>query len=233
MGEIMKIGSLAAALTASLCLASTAQADGMANGWHGFYVGAHGSYLDTDTDYINPATPEQSFSGAMLGIQAGFNIDIGPRWIFGVEGDISWGNLDEFIRDGNFLTQDGNIDTSGTLRARLGYLVSPEVLLFATGGLAWNTLEQGITCPAGAGFGICAVTGAFDSRSSESFVGWVAGAGIEFQIAPKWSLKAEAMAGDYGSTDYTGTIPVFGTSTTSVEQNLNMLVQFGVNYHFN
>lgn len=233
MGEIMKIGSLAAALTASLCLASTAQADGMANGWHGFYVGAHGSYLDTDTDYINPATPEQSFSGAMLGIQAGFNIDIGPRWIFGVEGDISWGNLDEFIRDGNFLTQDGNIDTSGTLRARLGYLVSPEVLLFATGGLAWNTLEQGITCPAGAGFGICAVTGAFDSRSSESFVGWVAGAGIEFQIAPKWSLKAEAMAGDYGSSDYTGTIPVFGTSTTSVEQNLNMLVQFGVNYHFN
>ena len=233
MGEIMKIGSLAAALTASLCLASTAQADGMANGWHGFYVGAHGSYLDTDTDYINPATPEQSFSGAMLGIQAGFNIDIGPRWIFGVEGDISWGNLDEFIRDGNFLTEDGNIDTSGTLRARLGYLVSPEVLLFATGGLAWNTLEQGITCPAGAGFGICAVTGAFDSRSSESFVGWVAGAGIEFQIAPKWSLKAEAMAGDYGSTDYTGTIPVFGTSTTPVEQNLNMLVQFGVNYHFN
>lgn len=233
MGEIMKIGSLAAALTASLCLASTAQADGMANGWHGFYVGAHGSYLDTDTDYINPATPEQSFSGAMLGIQAGFNIDIGPRWIFGVEGDISWGNLDEFIRDGNFLTQDGNIDTSGTLRARLGYLVSPEVLLFATGGLAWNTLEQGITCPAGAGFGICAVTGAFDSRSSESFVGWVAGAGVEFQIAPKWSLKAEAMAGDYGSSDYTGTIPVFGTSTTSVEQNLNMLVQFGVNYHFN
>jgi len=205
----------------------------MASGWHGFYVGAHGSYLETDTSYIDPLTPEQLFSGAMLGVQAGFNIDIGPKWILGLEADISWGNLNEFIRDGNFLTEDGRIDTSGTLRARLGYLVSPDVLLYATGGLAWNELEQGITCPPAAPAGICAVTGAFDARSSETFMGWVVGGGIEFQIAPKWSLKAEAMAGDYGSADYTATVPVFGTSTTPVEQNLNVLVQFGVNYHFN
>lgn len=222
-----------AAIATSLCLAATAQADGMNSGWHGFYVGAHGSYLDTDTSYINPATPEQSFSGAMLGVQAGFNIDVGPKWILGLEADISWGNLEEFIRDGNFLTEDGTIDTSGTLRARLGYLVSPDVLLYATGGLAWNDLEQGITCPVGAPFGVCFVTGAFDARSTETYIGWVAGAGIEFQIAPKWSLKGEVMAGDYGSADYTATVPVFGTSTTPVDQSLNVLVQFGVNYHFN
>ena len=41
------------------------------------------------------------------------------------------------------------------------------------------------------------------------------------------------MAGDYGSADYTATVPVFGTSTTPVDQSLNVLVQFGVNYHFN
>lgn len=222
-----------AAIAASLSLAATAQADGMNSGWHGFYVGAHGSYLDTDTSYINPATPEQSYSGAMLGLQAGFNIDVGPRWILGLEADMSWGNLEEFIRDGNFLTEDGTIDTSGTLRARLGYLVAPDVLLYATGGLAWNDLEQGLTCPAAAAFGICAVTGAFDVRSTETYMGWVAGAGIEFQIAPKWSLKGEVMAGDYGSADYTATVPVFGTSTTPVDQSLNVLVQFGVNYHFN
>lgn len=222
-----------AAIAASLSLAATAQADGTNSGWHGFYVGAHGSYLDTDTAYINPATPEQSYSGAMLGVQAGFNIDVGPRWILGLEADISWGNLEEFIRDGNFLTEDGTIDTSGTLRARLGYLVAPDVLLYATGGLAWNDLEQGLTCPAAAAFGICAVTGAFDVRSTETYMGWVAGAGIEFQIAPKWSLKGEVMAGDYGSADYTATVPVFGTSTTPVDQSLNVLVQFGVNYHFN
>jgi outer membrane immunogenic protein len=233
MDAMRKTLLVSAAMAASMSLASTAQADGAMSGWHGFYVGAHGSYLDTDTDYANPATPEQSFSGAMLGIQAGFNFDIGPNWILGLEADISWGNLDEFIRDGNFLTEDGQIDTSGTLRARLGYLASPDVLLYATGGLAWNELEQGLTCPAAAAFGICAVTGAFDVRSSETFMGWVVGGGVEFQIAPKWSLKAEAMAGDYGSADYTATVPVFGTSTTAVGQNLNVLVQFGVNYHFN
>lgn len=222
-----------AALAACFSLVSPAYADGADDGWHGFYVGVHGSYMESGTAYTNPATPEQSLDGALLGFQAGVNFHLSPKWVFGIEGDISFGEIDDFIRDGNFLTEDGSVDTAGTLRARLGYAVSPGALIYATGGLAWDSLEQGSTCPAAAPFGICAVTGAFDARSTQTLVGWVAGGGIEYKIAPKWSLKTEVMAGDFGSEDYTGTIPVFGTVTTPVEQDLNLLVQFGVNFHLN
>lgn len=223
----------AAALAACLSFAPAALADEAGNDWHGFYIGVHGSYMDAGTTYATPATPEQSLQGAQLGFQGGFNFALAPRWVLGIEADVSFGELDDFIRDGNFLTEDGTIDTSGTLRARLGYLISPDTMLYATGGLAWDSLEQGSTCPTGAGFGICAVTGAFDARSTQTYTGWVAGGGLEFKIAPKWSLKGEVMAGDFGGADYTATIPVFGTVTTPVEQDLNLLVQFGVNFHLN
>jgi outer membrane immunogenic protein len=224
----------AAALAASFTLiATTARADGADGGWHGFYVGLHGSYLESDTTYATPATPQQSLDGALLGFQAGVNFHLSPNWVFGIEGDLSFGEINDFIRDGNFLTEDGSIDMAGTLRARLGYAVSPGALIYATGGLAWDSLEQGSTCPAAAPFGVCALTGAFDARSTETYMGWVAGGGIEYKIAPKWSLKTEVMAGDFGSQDYTATIPVFGTVTAPVEHDLNLLVQFGVNFHLN
>jgi outer membrane immunogenic protein len=223
----------AAAAGALVTITAPAFADGASGDWHGLYVGAHGTYLSSSTSYANPLTPEQSFDGAMLGFQAGVNFHLSETWIAGIEGDISFGELNDFIRDGNFLTEDGSISTTGTLRARLGVLISPDTLLYATGGLAWSDLEQGSTCPVGAPFGVCAVTGAFDVRSTETFVGWVLGGGLEFKIAPKWSLKAEVMTGDFGSTDYTGTVPVFGTVTTPVDHDLDVMAQFGVNFHLN
>jgi outer membrane immunogenic protein len=221
----------AAALAAGIALASAAQAgDSM---WNGFYVGVHGSYLDAETDYATPATPDQSLSGALLGIQAGYNFHLSQGWMFGIEADIGFGEIDDFIRDGNFLTEDGHIDRAGTLRARIGYAFSPDMLGYVTGGLAFDELEQGSTCPAAAPFGICSVTGAYDVRSTETFMGWAAGVGLEFAIGPHWSMKGEVMTGDFGTEDYTGTVPVVGTVTTPVSQDLNVLVQFGVNYHLN
>lgn len=215
---------------ATAVAATTASAD--PTSWKGLYVGFHGSYLSVETDYTNPATPSQELDGALLGVQAGYNFALGSNWVLGVEGDISFGKLNDFIRDGNFLTEDGEIRTAGTLRARLGYAMEGGWLPYVTGGLAWDRMEQGSTCPAAAPFGVCAVTGAFDVRSAEGFTGWVAGGGVEFSLSPRWSLKGEGMIGDFGDATYTGTVPVLGTSSVRVEQDLNSLIQFGANYHF-
>lgn len=221
-----------AKLMLAACLAAltvpVASAEDM--NWTGFYAGIHGDNLSVATDYETPATPAQSLEGAMLGIQAGYNWQHN-NLVFGVEGDLSWGELDDFIRDGNFLTEDGKMNSAGSLRARLGLSVD-NWLPYLTGGWAWNELEQGSTCPVGAPFGVCAFTGAFDVRSTESFSGWVFGAGVEVAVAPHWSLKTEYLAGDYGSASYTGTVPGFGTVTTSVQQDIDYRAQVGVNYRF-
>ena len=225
----MKRFSLIALLSTAAAV-SSASAD--PSSWKGFYVGAHASHLSVETGYANPATPSQKLEGALLGIQAGYNLPLGSNWVIGIEGDLSFGTLNDFIRDGNFLTEDGEIGTAGTLRARLGYAMEGGWLPYVTGGLAWDRLEQGSTCPAAAPFGVCSVTGAFDVRSAEGFTGWVAGGGIEFALSPRWSIKGEGMVGDFGDATYTGTVPVLGTSSVNVEQDLNSLFQFGVNYHF-
>ncbi len=224
----MKKSSFAtAAAVAVMSIQSVAVADTMS--WKGFYVGVHGSYLSAETSYPTPATPIQSFEGALLGVQAGYNFHLNDRWVLGVEGDVSFGQLNDFIRDGNFLTEDGEITTAGTLRLRLGYAFD-NVLPYITGGLAWDSLEQGSTCPTGATAAVCLFTGPFDVRSTESFTGWVVGAGVEVAIAPRWSLKGEVMFGDYGESTYTGTIPFLGVVSVPVEQDLNSQVQIGVNY---
>jgi hypothetical protein len=49
--------------------------------------------------------------GWLYGAQIGYNFQI-KQLVLGVEADGSWGKLDTFIRDGNFLTENGKIDDS-------------------------------------------------------------------------------------------------------------------------
>ena len=96
----------------------------------------------------------------------------------------------------------------------------------------WAQLHQGITCPDAAAFGVCAVTGAFDARSTETLTGWTAGFGAEYAIGRHWSLKGEVLFGSFETKDYTGTVPVFGTQTTPVTLDLGYIAKIGVNYRF-
>ena len=198
--------------------------------WQGFYIGGHGAYLSATTDYVNPSTPSQTLEGAMLGLQAGYNWQMG-RVVLGVEADVSFGNVNDFIRDGNFLTEDGEIRAFGSVRARLGYSFG-NILPYVTGGLMWARLEQGITCPTGAPAAFCQAAGPFDARSTETLLGWTAGAGVEYAINRNWSLKGEVLFGKFDDKDYTGNAGNFGTQTTPVELDLNYTAKIGVNYRF-
>ena len=218
------------ALLLSLALPATAFAAGS---WQGFYVGAVGGYGSFDIDFANPATPDQSLDGGLLGATAGFNFQSGSM-VFGVEADWSAANLFLMVRDGNFLTEDTTISSLGTLRARLGLAMGStgQFLPFITAGYIWDDVEGGLICLAAAGFGLCAVTGPFNVRSTETHTGWTYGGGLEYSIDPNWSAKAELLFADFDTATYTGTIPVFGTGTADETQTMTSLFRFGVNYHF-
>ncbi|MFX7879228.1 hypothetical protein ABTK13_23440, partial [Acinetobacter baumannii] len=66
----------------------------------------------------------------------------------------------------------------GTVRGRVGFLIDPQWLIYATGGLAYGETKLGfntIDSPSGCVVGgtICA-----DGRSSAVRAGWTVGAGV-------------------------------------------------------
>lgn len=113
-----KSGLLLGILSVLLTISTGASAQ--APRWTGFYIGAHGLYLESETSYANPTTPHQYFRGPMAGAQIGYNYQF-QQFVIGAEADISFGGLDDAVRDGNFLTFNGKVESMGTLRARFGY----------------------------------------------------------------------------------------------------------------
>ena len=200
------------------------------NSWQGFYVGGHGAYLSSDTSYTPGTAPGQSLDGALLGLQAGYNWQVG-NVVVGAEADISWGNIKDHQPDGNFLSYDGKLSTVGTVRGRVGYSFG-SFMPFLTAGYVWASLDQGSTCVDGATAGRCTITGPFKFNSKETLEGWVYGGGFEYALAQHWSLKAEVLFGEFDTKNFTATVPVVGKVTAPADLNLDYMAKVGVNYRF-
>jgi len=230
--------------------------------WNGFYVGGNVGYgwdsgstgisaLSTDPALAPalaailaagsyPTSLSSSAKGVIGGGQAGYNWQM-SQWLVGLEADIQASGikgtasrtLSPALFDATSTSVTKAIDWFGTVRGRLGILVTPQVLLYGTGGFAYGQAKTSFTttdltfgCVANAS--LCA-TGA----SSAVRTGWTAGAGAEAMFAPNWSVKLEYLYVDLGRASMNipaSTIPaiVFNTSAQFREQT----VRVGLNYHF-
>jgi outer membrane immunogenic protein len=75
------------------------------------------------------------------------------------------------------------LDWFGTVRPRFGWTVTPETMIYATGGLAYGELaESGV-------FSNALTATSFDI--SKTSVGWTAGGGVEGHITGNWTWKVE------------------------------------------
>jgi outer membrane immunogenic protein len=140
----------------------------------------------------------------------------------------------------------------GTARAKLGYLITPQIAAYATGGLAYG----GVTLQSSQDiFDISQLTNEYglgNSSTNRLLAGWTAGGGFEWMFLQNWSAKVEYIYYDLGSLQmYGGTalqvrnsVPPFGQGTpqgtlaTAAGQNIfsritGNIVRAGVNYHFN
>ncbi|MBV9630789.1 MAG: hypothetical protein JO230_22030, partial [Xanthobacteraceae bacterium] len=71
--------------------------------WTGLYIGVHGgaawmstptwNFTDPTGTLANQSITGTSTLGAVGGLQAGYNWQVLPVWVLGVEGDISWTSL--------------------------------------------------------------------------------------------------------------------------------------------
>lgn len=200
--------------------------------------------------------------GFLGGAQFGYNYLVSPMLLAGFEADIqgsslrgSGGAATSVLTDTTSGPNTGTWETAiaasrrldyiGTIRARLGAVVTPGVLLYVTGGLAYGGVKSATTInqtTAIAGVPTNATAGSF----SDNRAGYTVGGGGEWMFRSNWSVKAEYLYYDLGSANYgTGNIlvdegptalPGFGTAaigtSTRVHFNGN-IARVGLNYHLN
>jgi outer membrane immunogenic protein len=190
--------------------------------------------------YVSPATGNlyalpgnttggNNAGGVVGGGQIGYNYQI-SSFVIGAEADIqgtsmrsggnnNWALYADPLVAGGFLaplSPSGNAGVAlnwfGTVRGRAGFLFTPTLLLYGTGGFAYGGVQGG-------------VTGYSNTRT-----GWTAGGGIEWMFMPNWSAKAEYLYTDLSSGGTQGT---FGWNWGYHRHPQFNVVRAGVNYHFN
>jgi outer membrane immunogenic protein len=112
----------------------------------------------------------------------------------------------------------------GTARGRIGFLATPTVLFYGTGGLAYGEVRSTATV---------ATLGGFSSTNTK--VGYAVGAGIEGVISGNWTAKLEYLYVDLGraSGSFTTTTAAFGGGTLVSSFNSRItdnIVRVGLNY---
>lgn len=113
-------------------------------------------------------------------------------------------------------TVSARTDWLGTVRGRIGYLATPTLLAYLTGGLAYGgvdatvqqsqTIDNTLSLTAG-GAPFLSATAPFTSlgairRFRDTRVGWTLGGGLEWLLAPNVSVKAEYLYYDLGNVRF-------------------------------
>jgi high affinity Mn2+ porin len=188
--------------------------------WTGLYGGGQlGWASGTVTARTAPLAPEQSSSfGALAGgLHLGWAGQSGAR-VLGLETDLTFPNfLDDDDRlvvvRGAGASVEERLDMSGTLRARLGWMLG-ENAIYGTGGLVWARTRV-----------LSSVVGQDGDSRTQLRGGWTVGAGIERAIAPQWTARVEYRYAQLSRAD-----AAFGALDTSSTVGLHG-VWLGMSWH--
>jgi outer membrane immunogenic protein len=217
--------------------------------WTGPYAGFHLGYGwgDADTSmnflpvpasiYPPGSTLSPHPSGIVGGAQAGYNYQMGC-FVVGIEADFSGSGMSGTQSVSpipgyafGVVSAHENTNWFGTLRPRLGYTVKPNVLIYATGGLAYGDVSYRANAnfiPGGVG------TEQYPVSLSTTNVGWALGGGVEYAFSKCWTVKAEYLYMDLGSESaiVSPISPNPPYQTGFSWQTTANIFQIGVNYKF-
>jgi outer membrane immunogenic protein len=183
----------------------------------GLYVGANvGGAWSRDNatlsfpdalSFYDPLTVNTGSGAVIGGIQEGFNWQFAPAWVWGIEAD--WSFTDAGRTLSQQLTVRGvtdpfsnsslstKLDWLGSARNRLGYLITPSMMVYGTGGVAWGKIAY--SGSVSLNDACCGYVYSANTSFSRTAVGWTAGAGLEWMITDHWLLRGEYLFYDLSS----------------------------------
>ncbi|MGO8908989.1 MAG: outer membrane protein [Bradyrhizobium sp.] len=247
--------------------------------WTGFYIGGNGGYGWNDTNVtgtpadpnttavflgqsnVAPASTSLNTTGWFGGVQAGYNWQFNETWVAGVETDFDGANIGgsgsgasaiAFGATPATFNANDKVKWFGTLRARLGFLPTNSLLLYATGGLAYGKVDESANVGLAPGlsnstgnFGFTYACGGiygsptcFAGSNSQTSAGWTAGGGAEYQFTRNLSLKFEYLYVNLGGSTFAIRAVNFAGGSTPSFLNVRFgdtafnSVRGGVNYRF-
>ena len=199
--------------------------------------------------------------GFIGGGQIGYNYQFAHSWVAGLEADFQGTTASGNATTSNVVgvvgvpansvatvvSAEKSLDFLGTVRGRIGFLVTPTLLVYGTGGLAYGqgqetdaTFSQNLNGPSG---GIATAWNG-TANSTDTRVGWTAGGGGEWKFASHWSIKAEYLYYDLGNVSantllidgFTIAAPPAPAFFTNVARTSTLfdghIVRAGLNFHF-
>lgn len=226
----------------------------------------------------NSSNFAMSQAGILGGGQVGYNYMVMDRYLIGFETDFQGSAISGANSQYSMVTDElyfgttaelsrrdtlgggsvsAGINWFGTARGRVGYLITPNLLAFGTGGLTYGDVYANVSPVAYSAFSIknnglrpYGVSPAFSFPGSQNslLVGWNAGGGFEWMFMSNWSVKAEAIYYNLGSQNVSNQL---ATQTVNYQRLIagnesgwalfsntkvnyaGIIARMGVNYHFN
>jgi outer membrane immunogenic protein len=205
----------------------------VADNWTGIYVGgalggkwANTTWTTTSTSdfpgtIVDASSPRTySPSGLRAGGYTGYNWRI-ARWVVGLEADLAGADntaATAGIPGCAILCAPGfpgpGVDVSSvkmgwdaSVRARLGYLMIPDLLIYGTGGVAWQNVQTSGTCQHILADPQCTHSAGspFETQTnSNTLTGWTIGGGLE-KAYGNWLVRAEYRYSKFGN--FNGVFP--------------------------
>jgi outer membrane immunogenic protein len=184
--------------------------------WTGYYVGADAGAAWARTPATWDPQPSPAAFGAFPisatdrgtsfvgGGHVGYNSQFAPDWVAGVEGDWTWtearGSFTQpWLTDPAAVpvatsgtTMNTKLDWLASIRGRFGYLVTPNVMAYATAGGAWARIDYSANS-------VDTTSGYFSSAAqAQTATGFAAGGGLEWAMTNDWLVRAEYLYYRFG-----------------------------------
>jgi outer membrane immunogenic protein len=188
--------------------------------WTGWYIGAHAGAAWTEVDATFLDDPfynaSKSKTGFIGGGQIGYNWQSG-NVVFGIEADISGLSSKASTTDQiGYFAYESSIRWLSTVRGRLGFTITPNTMIYATGGVAFGGVKNTLSIP-----------GLVSYSESKTKTGWTVGGGIEHMLSRNWTVGVEGLFVDLGSTTV---LPGFAKATRF--KNEAIIGRVKLNYKF-
>lgn len=181
--------------------------------WTGCYLGVNigGGWTSISAfNVTGVGVGSKTRSGVAGGGQLGCDYQFAGNWVLGIQGMLDGTSISG---DDSLGLVHGSVPWFATITGRLGYSITPTVLVYGKGGAAFTHDKLSLI-------------GTAASWSTDPS-GWTAGGGVEWMFAPRWSTFLEYDYMGFGSKS-----GAFSDGTlASFHQNVQAVL-VGLNYRF-